>query len=786
MKRLCIFVTIILSLASDAVADESSVNTWHPWGDGAFPLPDKGYPNLTGQSLVWIADRDVGLVAPVLTESETRTGPGVRTFSAQDLQWSFTSGKALDGLFPDMWDSPRAYTYLPGLKKVLWLKQEWSYSPKRKPVSGWLVDPMDASWEPILDAVSMTDRSSDFHPGPCRDGLRLPVWGAICYDGWNKEAVAFGGGGIWGRVGGEKEQVGPGDWVFDEGERRIRRVLPGQSPPAARRWFPGHAGTWTFSEANRTWAAAKQPLGQQPPARILPGMAYDSTLQQIVLFGGDDLARCLGDTWIYDCRSRVWSQRQTKVAPEPRAGHALVYVPSQRVVLLAGGYAGGWRPLRDVWAYDLQRNEWQRLDLDLPIPAGHAAADFDPKRGRVVLAIYPATRGNRSIPVLTLQLDVSAATKIPPGEFEPRTAFHCKGKAWPSDLPDEWLVGAGEPEQPDEVLARLKMLPANTWKNMNPPKRARERTWGVYLYDPRTQTGFAWGGGHSGYPGAEMTEYHLPTNRWRGMRDATNYNPVWLHGMSGGPPGISFGGWSLLPSHARKSYGIDPLSNSVVTYAGDVYSIEQHQFVDHIANFPIDWGGPSYQVAYVTTPHGLYGFASTYGDKGTGWLCRANVAAGTWDVVSKDGPGQHNEYDFLAHDSKRDRLLYFRYKGSDIWTFDFATKTWSQEPATGKVPPFVMGDATYIPAMDAVLMMFADVPKGPEKLFFYKCGERRWYTSPSVGDPFQGSNTAKDYSPIYDPKLGLVVRITQAGFAQYVNVHVMRLEPETLELRPLE
>lgn len=79
----------------------------------------------------------------------------------------------------------------------------------------------------------------------------------------------------------------------------------------------------------------------------------------------------------------------------------------------------------------------------------------------------------------------------------------------------------------------------------------------------------------------------------------------------------------------------------------------------------------------------------------------------------------------------------------------------------------------------------ADV-RGRAKLFFYKCGERRWYTSPSVGDPFQGSNTAKDYSPIYDPKLGLVVQITQAGFAQYVNVYVMRLEPEKLELRPLD
>jgi hypothetical protein len=97
-----------------------------------------------------------------------------------------------------------------------------------------------------------------------------------------------------------------------------------------------------------------------------------------------------------------------------------------------------------------------------------------------------------------------------------------------------------------------------------------------------------------------------------------------------------------------------------------------------------------------------------------------------------------------------------------------------------------MGDATYIPEMDAVLTVFAEEPKAPETLFFYKCSERKWYTAPSVGDPFKGINTAKDYSPTYDPELGVVVRITQAGFAQYVNVHVLRLDSAKLQLTLVE
>ncbi|MGE3806633.1 MAG: hypothetical protein AB7K24_18350 [Gemmataceae bacterium] len=403
-----------------------------------------------------------------------------------------------------------------------------------------------------------------------------------------------------------------------------------------------------------------------------------------------------------------------------------------------------------------------------------------------MLAAYPATRGNKTLPVYTLKLDLAKVAKVPAEASDPKLAFHCKGKRWYSDLPDEWLAGSGIPEKRETVLAQLKSLPANAWHDMNPPKKARERTWGIYLYDPKTHTGFAWGGGHSGYPGAEITEYHLPINRWVGMADPTNYNPVWLHGMVGGPPGVSFGGWSLLPSHARKSYGIDPLTSSIITYAGDVYSIKHRQFVNHIGEFPIDWGGPSHQVAYATAPHGLYGFASTYGSKGVGWLCKANVAAGTWDVVSKEGPGGHHEYDFLVHDSRRDRLLCFKHKTADLWVFDFKTKKWSQEEAAGKQPAVLMGCGTYIPEMDAVLTMFPDQPKGAEKLFFYKCSERKWYTAPSGGDPFRGVNSHKDYSPTYDPELGIVVRITQCGFAQHVNVHVMRLEPAKLKLTPIE
>jgi hypothetical protein len=250
--------------------------------------------------------------------------------------------------------------------------------------------------------------------------------------------------------------------------------------------------------------------------------------------------------------------------------------------------------------------------------------------------------------------------------------------------------------------------------------------------------------------------------------------------MVGGPPGVSFGGWNLLTSHARKSYGVDPLSDSVVTFSGDVFSIKHRSFIMHIGRYPIRFGF-SDQVAFCTTPHGLYGFSSTPHKSGSGFLCKANVKAGKWEIFNDKGPQGHGEHDFLCYDSKRDRLLYFKSRGAAVQTFDFKSKQWARDACTGKAPAAIKGDATYVPEMDAALMVFS------KKLWFYKCAERKWYTAPSAGDPFRGENKAgRDYSPIYDPKHKIVVRITPTGFAAWLNVHVMRLEPSSLKLNEVK
>src|SRR5262245_24482336 len=101
-------------------------------------------------------------------------------------------------------------------------------------------------------------------------------------------------------------------------------------------------------------------------------MVYDSANQQIVLFGGDHLDRLLADTWVFDCASKKWLEKRPALGPSPRSGHALVYLPKSKKVLLFGGYTytsntdycgAQYTALPfEMWAYDPSANTWALVE----------------------------------------------------------------------------------------------------------------------------------------------------------------------------------------------------------------------------------------------------------------------------------------------------------------------------------------------------------------------------------------------------------------------------------------
>ena len=136
----------------------------------------------------------------------------------------------------------------------------------------------------------------------------------------------------------------------------------------------GYTGTWVYSFRDKDWH--RLTLDLQPPPRMNTRMVCDDKNQVLVLFGGDGQSHYLADTWLYDLRGRSWRQSHTPGGPPPRAGHFSAYDPQTGWVIIGGGY--NRKDLTDQWAYEVARDRWRRLTGDVPVGFS-LSADVAPK-----------------------------------------------------------------------------------------------------------------------------------------------------------------------------------------------------------------------------------------------------------------------------------------------------------------------------------------------------------------------------------------------------------------------
>jgi RHS repeat-associated protein len=115
-------------------------------------------------------------------------------------------------------------------------------------------------------------------------------------------------------------------------------------------------GTWTFCCAPFTWNQLTAP---GPSGRAYAAMAYDGNDQTVVLFGGLNASGEQGDTWVWSGNSSTWTLKQpTGSGPPARHGAMMAYDDSLQKIILYGGVANGTF-LQDVWAWD--GTSWSRL-----------------------------------------------------------------------------------------------------------------------------------------------------------------------------------------------------------------------------------------------------------------------------------------------------------------------------------------------------------------------------------------------------------------------------------------
>ena len=553
--------------------------------------------------------------------------------------------------------------------------------------------------------------------------------GSLAYDPVHREMVLFGGGFV------------------------AERDASGR--PA------GYTGTWLLSQGD--WR--RLPAKLEPPPRLNTRMVCDPKNGVIVLFGGDGQSRYLADTWLYDLQTRTWRKSQAPAGPAARAGHFAVYDPETGWIILGGGYNS--RDLTDMWAYDAARDRWLKLPGEVPV-GFYVTADIAPKRGVIALVANTRAPGDRTgCNVL----------------YPVRTTYEFR-------LDAEALRRSAAPAGSAESSI-VKRMPSEGGA-------APVRTWGSATFDSDRRRILYWGGGHCGYGGNDVDAYDVDAQRWPAAKTAPEFpHRAWDHGVR--LAGLTFQGapWT---DHGRRIYAYDPISRRMVMartirlttgYDPELlrgYPEKHAAAADAVAapssyvkytTFLYDpesgeWSlagpAPAGLDTLVSTPRGVIGlivdWPARLNDAGyqapwhaggkpqdTGlYLLRA--AARKWERLDRAGPAPQNLYEMtaLAYDTRRGRLILHGggARRDELWTFDFASRRWTNMQPRGEAPPCAR-EAVYFPGQD----LFVTLAAGRSSAIWGWSPASNEWRQLSITAPATGQNRAL----IYDPKRELMLLV---------------------------
>ncbi len=603
--------------------------------------------------------------------------------------------------------------------------------------------------------------------------------GSLAYDPVNDESVLFGGGHV--------AEPGPDGKLI------------------------GYTGTWVYQ--NHDWQ--RLPLDVEPPPRINTRLVCDTKNQVLVLFGGDSQSEYRADTWLFDLKSRKWRASKSPGGPEARAGHFTVFDPQTGWVIVGGGY--NRTDLTDMWAYDAAQDRWQRLVG--VVPTGfYITADIAPEKRLILLVTNtrdPADQETCNIlyPVRTTYgYRVDPETVVAPrAAIQAPRAMAAVPKRDPDDPPDGVSQATG--------ATSLGTLPVNQWVRLGERGRAATvRTWGSATFDVDRGLILYWGGEHCGYQGNDVAAFDVEQQAWRNLGLAEYPERLWNHGVR--LAGVTFRGapWT---EHGRRIYTYDPVCRKLIMtrtirltsgYDPELlrpFATDLRVAIDALVNPPssyvkyVTWsfdgdasqwellgGAPLGVDTLVTTPHGVVGvnvhWPTRLNDAGylLPWSIEQrrsdaavyllNAEQKRWTRLSESGTSPRNLYEMtsLAYDSKRDQVILHGggEKRDELWTFDLATRRWSDTqpkvvaPA-GSPPPRCAREAVYIPSED-VFLAYGRVPVDPEDLalYAYQVSENAWRRvdiPPPSGIDLR--ETGQNRAMVYDPKHDLVLLVLGTG-----------------------
>jgi hypothetical protein len=617
------------------------------------------------------------------------------------------------------------------------LGQRYDYDPDTKAFyfyaggSTFKYDPAERTW---------TDLNPPTHPQKELGGILL--WSSMVYDRHHRQFVLFGGGNV-------------------QSER-------------------GDPGTWTYSPAKNIWTPLN--LKKQPPQRANSRLVYDPVAKKIVLFGGDQLDQLLSDTWVFDVVKQDWHEVKPHAAPSPRGGHALLWLPKARTILLVGGYtytsttdyvAPLYQRLPiELWTFDTASNRWQFLSLAKgkggpDVPANFFASAAVDADDNVLLL---GQSGAWMCRVDATKADAAGIAK----HGSKRGAVLRRG----GSHDPAWYTESVPPADLAKVEAELKDLPANEWKIRPTPKRPlMNMDWGSAVFAPDHDLIVRFSGGHSAYSGTAPVVYHVKTDRYT-IPFAPEYPIEYIYSNDQVRGEWSFKQNPWMTGHTYKSTGYDPKLRAFVfaphdyTYLFDPLTSRWSRGRERNPYQP-----NFYLVTICATPKGAVVWAN-HRQGGAPGLWRLD-AARTWKPLPLKGemPDTSPDHHGMAYDSRRDRLLLFsdlgKHKG-DVLAYDFKTGTTRWLNAAGRDKALSPSRETiYLPEEDEVLIGAHN--KDGSLWLMYDCAANAWAGLELKGaDPIGKRAFNNSMGLVYDPHRRLIWAV-----GQYSQVHVLRLDAKT-------
>lgn len=502
------------------------------------------------------------------------------------------------------------------------------------------------------DTLSMVN-----NPALSEGGSTSLWWGAMAYDPVNRELVLFGG---------SNADVNHGS-----------------------------LGTWVMPTSDNTWR--KLDLATQPLPRAMSAMAYDPVNQCIVLFGGDHLDYLLSDTWVYHCASRAWEKKTPALAPAPRAGHALMYLPKSGKIALLGGFdyypeprdycasAYAMRPMVELWSYDVAANEWKAVKSWTRTPG------LVPQLGAKTPVMAAVDTGDNIVVVAedtlkccalnrpktwTLHVDASArdtAAERACGVVPGTETRHTGGWA------PAWFTEGVDAPDTAAAEAALRNLAAGQWTEIRFPKwhTYSDFCWGTTRYDPVNDVILCFSGGHSSYSGNQVLQYSPHTNRMTVGYDAEVPLSGELANSGGWPTYHSFNNRPFMVVHSYTCYNFCEALERLVLVKG------RHSYLyDAVKQ---DWDS-----AYLT---GDYNLGSDMGVNviQTGRTIAAwkrwqialfDTTSRTWTAIDlgEESPIIYSEYTGGCYDPDKNRIIMAENNGgpAKTWIFSLTDSTLSK------------------------------------------------------------------------------------------------------------